>query len=104
MATDQGYIEYFLEGLEGADVRVRPMMGEYVVYCKDKVVGDVCDNKLFVKITPVSRSILGNAPELPPYEGAKPYFFVEDTDDKEFLRKLFSEVADGLPASKKKRG
>ena len=56
MASEKQFIEEFLEGLW--EVRVRPMMGEYVLYCREKVVGDVCDNRLFVKITPASAEML----------------------------------------------
>ncbi len=103
MATDRNYIQIFLEGLELYGVRVRPMMGEYVVYCNDKVVGDVCDNKLFVKITPESKALLPAAPELPPYAGAKPYLLVEDMGDMQFVAHLLQRVAEGLPAPKSRK-
>ncbi len=102
MATSKEFIEKFLEGLELYGIRVYPMMGEYVVYCNDKTVGCICDNRLFVKITPASGRFLTGAPELPPYAGAKPRYLVENTD-KEFLIKLLKEVAAGLPAPKKRK-
>lgn len=102
MATSREWIGKFLEGLELNGVRVYPMMGEYVVYCNDKAVGCVCDEKLFVKITPESRRVLDGAPELPPYIGAKPRYLVEN-GDKQFLAELLQSVAAGLPAPKPKR-
>lgn len=100
MATDKQFLEELLEGI--FEVRVRPMMGEYVLYCKDRVVGDVCDNRLYIKVTPVSERLLAGAPKVPPYPGAKPYFFVEN-HDKAFLQNLLCEVADGLPLPKPKK-
>ena len=100
MATEKQFIEAFLEGLW--EVRVRPMMGEYVLYCREKVVGDVCDNRLFVKITPASAEMLADAPKEPPYAGAKPYYLVESRD-KAFLQRLLFAVADSLPAPRKKK-
>lgn len=100
MATRKETIENFLEGL--FSVRVYPMMGEYVVYCMDKSVGCICDDNLFVKITPSSRKVLDGAPELPPYAGAKPRFLVQNTD-KAFLQSLLLGVADDLPQPKKKK-
>lgn len=100
MATQKSYVEELLEGLW--EVRVRPMMGEYVLYCREKVVGDICDDRLFIKITPASRSMLQGAPMHPPYEGAKPYFLVE-TRDKAFLQQLLFAVADELPLPKRKK-
>lgn len=102
MATLREYIENFLDGLELCGVRVYPMMGDYVVYCDDKPVGCICDNHLFVKITPASRKMLEGAPELPPYAGAKPRFLVENPD-KGFLGELLQAVAAELPKPKPKR-
>ena len=100
MATPREYIENFLEGLELFGVRVRPMMGDYVVYCNDKTVGSICDGHLFVKITPASRKLLEGAPELPPYAGAKPSFLVESTD-KQFLAELLQAVAAEIQPKKR---
>lgn len=100
MATDKKIVGKLIEGL--SEVRVYPMMGEYVLYCKEKVVGDICDNRLFVKITPASKRFLPDAPELPPYEGAKPYLLVERYD-KAFLQELLFAVADELPIPKRKK-
>ena len=100
MATPREYIENFLEGLELYSVRVRPMMGDYVVYCNDKTVGSICDGHLFVKITPASRRLLEGALELPPYPGAKPCYLVEN-DDKKFLAELLQAVAAEIKPKRK---
>ena len=92
MATSREYIENFLEDLELFGVRVRPMMGDYVVYCGDKTVGCICDERLFVKVTPASSELLEGAPKLPPYEGAGSRYLVE-SGDKQFLIKLLQAVA-----------
>ncbi len=102
MATSKEYINGFLQFLELNGVRVYPMMGDYVVYCNDRAVGCVCDNRLFVKITPASRKLLAGAPELPPYAGAKPRYLVEN-DDKQFLAKLLQAVSADVPAPKKRK-
>ena len=100
--TNRKFLDALLEGLW--EVRVRPMMGEYVLYCKDKVVGNVCDDTLFVKITPSSKRILEplQTPVQPPYPGAKDYFKVESTE-KAFLQELLFAVADDLPLPKKRK-
>ncbi len=102
MATSRVFIDQFLAGLDLYGVRVYPMMGEYIVYCDDKSVGCICDEKLFVKITPASRKVLDGAPEIPPYTGAKPRYLVEN-EDKEFLAELLRSVAAELPAPKKRK-
>ena len=99
--TDKKFVDDLLEGLW--EVRVRPMMGDYVLYCRDKVVGDVCDDALFIKITPASKRMLEplNTPVQPPYEGAKPFFKIENLE-KAFLQELFFAVADDLPLPKRR--
>ena len=92
MATSRKYIENFLEGIELFGVRVRPMMGDYVVYCMDKTVGCICDERLFIKITSASSALLEGAPKLPPYVGASERYLVEN-GDKKFLAELFKAIA-----------
>lgn len=104
MATSKDFMEYLLENSLGDEnVSCRPMMGEYLVYYGDKVVADVCDNKLFVKPVKAAVDMLPDAPLLPPYAGAKPFALVEEIDDGEFLLKLFKAVYDELPAPKPKK-
>ena len=40
---------------------------------------------------------------LPPYEGAKEYFYIADTDDHEFLSQLVRETCRQLPTPKPKK-
>ncbi len=101
MATTKEEIQEFLEGLELFGVRVYPMMGEYVVYCFEKPVGCVCDNRLFVKVTPESKKYFGDCPLLPPYMGAKPRYLVEQYDKAELGDRL-QKIAEKLPEPKKK--
>lgn len=50
-----------------------------------------------------AEKLLPNAPRELPYEGAKPMILVEDTDNREFLCRLFNEMYDELPAPKAKK-
>lgn len=102
MASDKAFVESLIAGLW--DARVYPMMGDYILYCREKTVGCICDNALFVKITPASRRILEplGAPELPPYLGAKPRYRVDNTE-KAFLQELLFAIADDLPQPKKRK-
>ena len=102
MATTKDFMDNLLQGLDNYEVSCRAMMGEYVVYCKGKVVGGVYDSRLLVKPTAAALSMLPDAEYQLPYEGAKPALFVENLNDKEFLGKLLSAIADELPAPKKK--
>ncbi|MDE6676374.1 MAG: TfoX/Sxy family protein [Clostridia bacterium] len=100
MATEKQFVQTLIDGL--FEVRIRPMMGEYVLYCREKVVGGIYDNRLLIKPVPKAQEIMPNARYELPYVGAKPMLRVENYD-KAFLQELLFAVADGLPAPKKKR-
>jgi TfoX/Sxy family transcriptional regulator of competence genes len=99
MATGLDYIQYVHEqaGLHN-ELSHRKMFGEYALYLRGRVVGLVCDNQLFIKITEPGKQLLGTVKTAPPYHGAKPYLLVEDAmDDPELLRRLLVATADALP-------
>jgi len=100
MASDLEFVEYVCDQMRDAGrVRFKKMFGEFAVYCDDKVVALVCNNRLFVKQTPGGRAFIGEAVEAPPYPGAKPYFLIEGgIDDREWLTRLVRATARELPA------
>jgi TfoX/Sxy family transcriptional regulator of competence genes len=105
MATNKDFAEYVLDQLGFiGNVSLRPMFGEYGLYLEDKVVGFVCDNTVFLKITPAGQTLLGpDAPTGPCYPGSKPYFILEDIEDQEAMRALLVATYQSLPAPKPKR-
>ena len=53
MASSKEYLDFVLDQLSGLDgVSFRPMMGEYILYYRDKIVGGIYDDRLLVKPTP----------------------------------------------------
>jgi DNA transformation protein and related proteins len=77
------------------------MFGEYALYCDEKVVALVCDNRLFVKITPPGNALLGQRyVEGVAYPGAKPSMVIgaEEIDDADRLCELIRITAAALPA------
>lgn len=100
--TDKDYLNYVSELLSLAEVSFRPMMGEYVLYCKGKVIGGCYDDRFLMKSTPSARELLPNAEYAVPYKGAKEMLVV-DGEDKLFLKELCERVADDLPPPGKKR-
>ena len=97
MASSKDYLDFILDQLSGAGVSYRAMMGEYIIYCRGKIVGGIYDNRFLIKITKASEKLLPDAPRELPYEGAKPMFLVEDVDDAEFLCRLVTGVEKELP-------
>ena len=103
MATSKEYLQYILEQLGGIDeISHRAMMGEYVIYCKGKVVGGHYDNRCLIKPVKSARELLPDAPLEEPYPGAKEMLLVTEPEDSQLMEKLLNSVADELPAPKKR--
>jgi TfoX/Sxy family transcriptional regulator of competence genes len=82
-------------------IRYRRMFGEFAVYCDDKVVALICDDRLYVRPTPGGREFIGEPVEEPPYPGSKAHFLIEGgIDDREWLTGLTLITARELPARK----
>lgn len=104
MATSKEYYDFIMEQLSGLEnIRSRKMMGEYIIYCNDKIVGGIYDNRFLVKPTESARNFMPDAPLEFPYENAKEMLLVENVDDRHFLAVLLNAIAEELPEIKKKR-
>lgn len=105
MATSQITIDYILEQTSKAGaMTVKKMFGEYCLYCDGKVVALICKDQLYIKPTKGGRKYIGECDEQPPYEGAKPYFYIsgDQWEDSEWLIKLIKITAYELPLPKKR--
>ncbi len=99
MASTQGYLDFIKEQLAGLEgVTWRKMMGEYLLYCRGKLVGGIYDDRLLLKPTPAALALLPDAPREQPYPGAKELLLVENVDDAAFLTRLIDALAAELPA------
>ena len=105
MATSRQFLDYVLEQLSGLEqVRVRPMMGEYLLYYRERYAAGLCDNRLMVKPVPSARSLLPDAALEPPYEGAQHMLVVDCLEDRVMLERLFTAIWDELPPPKPRKG
>ena len=103
MASSKDYLQFILEQLSDLDdISYRPMMGEYIIYFKGKIVGGIYDDRLLVKKTSSALELMPAAISELPYEGAKEMLSVDEVDSKEFLAKLFEAMYDELPSPKRK--
>ena len=94
MASTKEYLEYVLEQLSEVDgLRYRPMMGEYLLYCRGRVVGGVYDDRLLVKDTESARALLPEAPRELPYPGGREMLLVTDMENKSLLQQLLEAVS-----------
>lgn len=71
-----------------AHARIRPMMGEYLLYVDDKLVGQINHSDLFIKVTPYGEEFGKDLSKEPPYDGAKLAFVVPQNkiDNLDWLR------------------
>lgn len=104
MATTKEFAAYALDQFRLAEeITSRQMMGEYLLYCRGRLFGGLCDNRLMVKDIPAARELLPGAALEPPYPGAKPMLVVEAVDDAEFLSRLTRAMYPHLPEPKPKK-
>ena len=83
------------------DIVIRHMMGGYLVYLNGKLIGDICDNELFLKRTPTSDRLLADSELRYPYNGSKTLMYVFDRfEDTVLVLELLSGMYAELPEKK----
>ncbi|MGN0510143.1 MAG: TfoX/Sxy family protein [Lachnospiraceae bacterium] len=98
MASSKEYLIFILEQLSGLDdITYRAMMGEHILYYRERVIGGIYDDRFLVKPVRAAVNLMPNAEMEVPYEGAKGMLLVDDVDDREYLVKLFEAMYDELP-------
>jgi TfoX/Sxy family transcriptional regulator of competence genes len=104
MSTELDFVEFIVDQIADAgEIAHKKMFGEYALYCDEKVVALICDERLFVKPTEAGRAFIDSPVEAPPYPGAKRYFLVEDkVDDRKWMSELIKLTASELPMPKTK--
>ncbi|MEI6222686.1 MAG: TfoX/Sxy family protein [bacterium] len=106
MATTQQVADHILQSIHlPGDLFAKKMFGEYALYYNDKVVALICDNHLFIKITPNTEHHLDSSHHAPPYPGAKNHFKIpaEKLRDTPWLSNLIQETFNALPIPKPKK-
>lgn len=110
MASNPDLVQYIADQCSGAgEIVMRKMFGDYGVYCRPKgsdellFFGLVCDNGFYIKPLEPLRPLLREVDMRPPYEGAKPYFYIADLDDADYLSSLVRSACAALPAPKPKK-
>ena len=96
------YNEYVRETFSVAgDIIIKSMMGGFLVYFNGKLIGDICDNELFLKRTPTSDRLLADSELRYPYEGSKTLMHVFDRfEDAALVQELLDGMYLELPEKK----
>lgn len=101
MASSKEYLNFILERLSGLpEITHRAMMGEYLLYYRNKYFGGVYDDRFLVKPVPAALQRMPEAPYELPYKGAKPMLLVEHLDDTASLEDLIPAMYPELPEKK----
>lgn len=106
MATSASVIAELLEHLAAAgDVSARKMFGEYCLYLDDVPVGVVCDDCLFVKITPGGEKLATELERGIPYPGGRAHLVVpiDAWGDEQRMCELVRAAANEVAKAKRRR-
>ena len=102
MASNADFVQYIADQCSGAgEIMTKKMFGDYGVYCNGMIFGLICDDHLYLKPTEAARGLLRQEEMRPPYEGAKPYFYIDEVDDRDYLSLLVRETCKALQVAKK---
>lgn len=104
MASTLEFVTYVTDQLALAGtITWKRMFGEFGLYCDQVFFAVICDDQLFIKITPEVAARIPDCPKAPPYPGAKESFLIEDLDDRETLAEIVRATCDALPKPKPRR-
>ncbi|MBR6694884.1 MAG: competence protein TfoX [Oscillospiraceae bacterium] len=104
MASTKNYLDFILGQLSDLDeISYRAMMGEYIIYYREKIIGGIYDDRFLVKPVKSAILLMPDATFEIPYGDAKEMILVDNVDDKHFLKELMNAMYDELPAPKKKK-
>ena len=103
MASSKEFLDFIMEQLSSLDgVTYRAMMGEYIIYYHDRIVGGIYDDRFLVKPVKAAIDMMPDAERALPYEGAKEMLIVDDVENRTFLENLLNAMFDELPEPKRK--
>ncbi len=105
MSTSKEFIEYILDQIHDPKATVRAMFGEYALYYDKKVVGLVCNDTVYIKVTSGTEQLLKENERGPAYPGARNTFILNESQIEEngVLRDMLQIVSNDLPQPKPKK-
>ena len=104
MPSSKEYLENVLDQLSDIEgVSSRAMMGEYIIYYRDKVLGGIYDDRFLVKPTESALAMMPDATWQLPYEGAKQMLLVDAIENRAFMADLLEAMYPELPAPKPRK-
>ena len=103
MASSKEFLDFIVDQLsELNEISYRAMMGEYIIYYRDKVIGGIYDDRFLVKPMKAAKTMMQNASMELPYDGAKEMILVDNVEDSDFLCQQIKAIYEELPMPRKK--
>ena len=104
MASNTDLVQYVVDQCADAgEITARKMFVDYGIYCHGKILGLICDNRLYIKPTEAGRRLPHKEDLRAPYDGAKDYFYIAAHDYRQYLASLVKATCNELPAPKPKK-
>ena len=104
MASSKEYLNFILEQLDDLEnIKYRTMMGEYILYYNDKIVGGIYDDRLLIKPVQSALDYVSNIEYSLPYPGAKEMLLITEVDDKEYLTGFIYDNVSRIISKKSKK-
>ena len=85
------------------DITFRKMMGEYLLYKDGVLFGGIYDDRLLLKITKASATMLDDCPSAFPYEGGGEMILFPEPYDAELLRMVVDAICAELASHRKNK-
>ncbi len=98
MSTQKEFADFILDQYHNEHLWYRAMFGEYALYYDKKVVGLICNDTLYLKITPANQILLADNETGPAYPKAKPSYLISESqlEDSDFLNEVTLNVFNDL--------
>ena len=97
------FIDFICDALSPiGEVRIRKMMGEYVVHVNGKCVITACDNLAYVKKLPCIAPLMADAECGSPYPGAREAYILDFSDPRKAI-KVIQTLWEALPYPKPRK-
>lgn len=103
MASSKEFLDFIVDQLsELNEISYRAMMGEYIIYYRDKVIGGIYDDRFLIKPVKAAKTMMPNASMELPYDGAKEMILVNNVENSDSLCQLIKAIYEELPMPRKK--
>lgn len=103
MASHPACLEDVLRQMGQMEITHRQMMGEYILYYRDKVIGGIYDDRFLLKDVPAVLKWMPDAAKELPYEGAKEMLRAMPLESPAHWQTFLEEMYSELPTPRKKK-